>query len=376
MTIRTARRYAAALAALLSLAVPSAFGLDEIGTEFGNNPVSGFSNLTAGQLAILNDSHRVYLYHVQSDGFRSFVSGYFQGDTAGAQSALRRFAALDRNLNVVLLPGPREVTSFSGKEKVSADWEFYISTPSRFGRLPDDDARPILYLYVRMVGRPAVPAPPEQVARWLKALDAEEFEVRDRASGELEKQGAAVTTTLRKALEQQPSAEARRRIGLLLEKLERSPGVNLDVLVIPEGVRVLGPEDLLARNRAGLKSDNLRVRGEVAELMTRFGPDPAALATQIEMVSDKEAYTRQHAAAVLGRMGKAAAPALPALRARLDDPVPFVRNSCQTAIASIEAAEDDPGAVDRAKKAKAVREEITRVVKSRRGEGKEGSPRP
>ena len=109
----------------------------------------------------------------------------------------------------------------------------------------------------------------------LAELDAEKFKDRERAAGELEKEGVAVTAALRKALEGNPPAEARRRIGMLLAKLE-GPGVNLGVLAVPEGVRVLGPDDLLARNREGLKSANVRVRGEVATLMTRFGPDPAA----------------------------------------------------------------------------------------------------
>jgi hypothetical protein len=64
-------------------------------------------------------------------------------------------------------------------------------------------------------------------------------------------------------------------------------------------------------------------------------------------------------------MGKAATPALPALRARNDDPVPAVLKSCEEAVASIEAAKDEPGAAGRTAKAKAVREEIVRLVKAR-----------
>src|SRR5262249_9083930 len=152
-----------------------------------------------------------------------------------------------------------------------------------------------------------------------------------------------------------PPAEARRRIGMLLAKLE-GPGVNLGVLAVPEGVRILGPVDLMARIREGLKSENVRVRGEVATLMTRFGPDPAALATLIQMLENKDAHTRQHAVRVLGGMGKSAAAALPALRAGLDDPVKYVRADCQDAITAIEAAKDEPDAAERAKKAKVARE--------------------
>src|SRR5437868_4979476 len=101
MTIRPVRLYAAALATLLSLAAPPAFALDSIGADFGNAPFNGGPNLPFGLQSMLNDTHRVYLYHVASDGFKSFIAGYFQGDTAAANDALRRFAALEKGLDVV-----------------------------------------------------------------------------------------------------------------------------------------------------------------------------------------------------------------------------------------------------------------------------------
>jgi hypothetical protein len=356
------------------LAAPPAFALDLIGEDFGNAPFRGGTGLTNGLLSLLNDTDRVYLYHVESDGFKSFISGYFQGDTSAAHDYLRRFAALEKGLEVVLLPGPREVTSLDGKRKVSADWELHIPCVKEAGLRPDRrpvaEMKPTLYLYVRAPDRSAVPATPAQVARWLAGLDAEEFEDRERAFGELKKQGPAVTAALRKALKGKPPAEAGRRIGLLLARLDGLPGVNLGVLDIPEGVRVLGPDELLARNREALKSENVRAQGEVAALMTRFGPDPAALETLIQMVEDKQVHARQHAVRVLGRMGKAAAPALPALRAGLDDPVPYISADCKSAIAAIEAAKDEPDAAERAEKAKVVREEIGRFLKERPGQEK------
>jgi hypothetical protein len=356
--------FVAALAVCL-IATSSALGLDEIGEEFGNAPQAG---LSPGQLAILNDPHRVYLYHVASDGYKSYVAGYFQGDTAAAQDALRKFAALDKGLDVVLLPGPREVTTIAKKKRVNADWELRI--PERAGLRGHNptllvDARPTLYLYVRLAAGPANPATPEQVALWLKALDADNFKERDRASAELEKQGVNVLAALRTALQGQPSAEVRQRIGRLLGKLE-GPGINVNVLVIPDGVRFLGPDQLLARYREDLKSDEVRTSNEVPELMSRFRHDPALLPILTQLLSDKDGYKRQHAAVGLGRMGKAATPALPALRAAFDDPQRSER-AFQEAITSIEAAKDEPGAAERVAKVKAVREEIARFVKARTG---------
>lgn len=334
-------RFILALSLCLS-AVPPAFGMDSIGEQFGNGPVSGLQ-VTEGQRALLNDWHRVYLYFIDSDGFRSYICGYFQGDTAGAQAALRRFAALDKGLDVVLLPGPRTVLSFNGKQKVSADWELHIPVRDHGRRFGDEAkpaaaGKPTLYLYVRLADPPAVPpAAPEQVARWLKALDADAFADRERAYAELEKQGVNVIAALRKALEKPPSAEARRRMAMLLGKLEGLPGVHLNILTIPDGVRVLGPEQQLTRIREDLKSENIRARAGVADQMTRFGPDPAALALLKQLLADKSPYPRQHAAQVLSKM---------------------------------EAAKDEPGAAERAARAKRVREEIGRIVKARSAKAK------
>jgi hypothetical protein len=95
------------------------------------------------------------------------------------------------------------------------------------------------------------------------------------------------------------------------------------------------------------------------------------MAIQIQVLADKDAYPRQHAVRVLARMGKTAAPALPALRKGLDDPVPYVRADCRDAIAAIEAAKDEPDAAERAAEAKVVREEIGRFVKGRTGRARD-----
>jgi hypothetical protein len=290
MTARTANRYAAALAILLSVAAAPAIGLDEIGAMFGNAPLRGGTDLPPGQLAMLNDTHRVYVYFVRSDGYKSFYDGYFQGDTAAANAALRRYADLEKGLEVVLLPGPREVTSFGGKQKVRADWQLYVPDPQ--GR--QFDPKPTLYLYIRHVPprRPAVPASAAEVERWLVGLDAEAFRDRERAYEELAKQGPAVQNALHKALEGKPSAEARRRIGQLLAKLEGLPGVNLGELVVPDGVRLVGPDEFLARQREALKSENVRVRAEAAQRIAAIeaakeGPDAAEQAARTKVVREE-----------------------------------------------------------------------------------------
>jgi WD40 repeat protein len=78
-------------------------------------------------------------------------------------------------------------------------------------RVPDQ-AVPLLR---ERLARPAPAA--EQVAKLITQLDDDEFDVREKASAELEKIGAA-EAALRKALGGKPSPEARRRIEALLAK--------------------------------------------------------------------------------------------------------------------------------------------------------------
>jgi WD40 repeat protein len=63
-----------------------------------------------------------------------------------------------------------------------------------------------------------------EIDRLIADLDAEEFAVRERASAELRKAGAAPESALRRA-ERSPSAEVRRRVGELLEALQPPQGV-------------------------------------------------------------------------------------------------------------------------------------------------------
>jgi hypothetical protein len=67
----------------------------------------------------------------------------------------------------------------------------------------------------------AVPEPDRrQLERWLADLDSEEFAVREEAARELEKLEEAAGPALRACLQGKPSAEVRRRVEQLLERLQ------------------------------------------------------------------------------------------------------------------------------------------------------------
>src|SRR5262249_16756211 len=59
----------------------------------------------------------------------------------------------------------------------------------------------------------------DKIKRLIRDLDADEFDVREKATSELGSLGVAAQPALRAALEGEPSAEARRRLKGLLAKM-------------------------------------------------------------------------------------------------------------------------------------------------------------
>jgi WD40 repeat protein len=72
-------------------------------------------------------------------------------------------------------------------------------------------------------------------ARLIADLDSDQFEVRDRASRQLERAGASAELALRLAVEGQPSAEVRRRAGELLSRLTGARRGKFDRLLADLG---------------------------------------------------------------------------------------------------------------------------------------------
>lgn len=87
------------------------------------------------------------------------------------------------------------------------------------------------------------PLPKDRMDRLIKELDDEEFEVRDRATRELERYGAAAGAALRGLLDGNPSAELRTRASGLLKKIETSG------LESPEALRPLRALEVLETAR-------------------------------------------------------------------------------------------------------------------------------
>jgi RNA polymerase sigma factor (sigma-70 family) len=87
--------------------------------------------------------------------------------------------------------------------------------------------------------KPAAAPEPKQVAQWLKDLDNNSFEVREKAAKELEKVGNLGRPALEEALKNNPSAEARRRIEDLLDRLGSNAAESPDEWCHIRAVEVL-----------------------------------------------------------------------------------------------------------------------------------------
>ena len=208
------------------------------------------------------------------------------------------------------------------------------------------------------------PAPAAKISAWIEDLDSDKGKVRENASRELEKQGQAVEVTLRKALETTGSAEVKKRIRTLLGKLS---AINLDLLVFPKGITVIGPEDLVARCTKGSKSKEYVIRGIAASELADLEPDRKKAVEGLMKVlkDDKHEYVRRSVIGSLQREGWAARSALSELKKLADDPDVNIKNAVVQAVGVIEKAKEEAGGEERTKLVTAVREDIAAYLKAR-----------
>ncbi len=86
-------------------------------------------------------------------------------------------------------------------------------------RLAADPVRSVPYLRQRL--HPIAVVEEKRLARLITDLDSDRFEVREKATAELEKLGEAPLHTMQKALDGRPALETRRRLEQLIEKQVR-----------------------------------------------------------------------------------------------------------------------------------------------------------
>ena len=86
----------------------------------------------------------------------------------------------------------------------------------------------------------------KSIQAWVKKLDDDDFDTREKAAEQLAKFGATAGPALQKALDDNPSAEVRQRVSGLLEKLGK-PGSHPEDL---RGVRAMEALELIASPEA------------------------------------------------------------------------------------------------------------------------------
>lgn len=366
-------------ATVLLLSIGTAKVLALATEHFGNHPMPpgwGEQLVPRELMPLANHPSRFYWREINGD-----PQFFYRGNTATMNEALKLFAAKTL-CEVVLLPGPRDVQSLTGEKRMRCDWDLHPPGGLFSFRAEKEKGTnvitkvPTLTIYVGIIP-PEKPADAKQLERWLTDLDSAEFIVREGAAKELEKLGNAAGPALQKALAGKPSAETRRRIELLLQQLD---GIDLDQLKIPDGMKVIGAEQLRERYMQGLKSDDSDIRGHAVGGLGRlhdYGDD--ILPTLLDLLKqEKHEWVRRYVASVLSGMGAKAKAALPILKAGMDDPDQNVRNFFKHAIESIENPKPHgPTAAaeaERTAKQRAIRDSVAAYVRARAGEPENAAP--
>jgi WD40 repeat protein len=164
-----------------------------------------------------------------------------------------------------------------GREELTAHWNMLLEP---------DAARAYQAVHALITARQTVPffkqvlspvpAPDDKrLVQLITDLDSDQFEVREKASRELERSGEAVAAALRKVLAGKPSAEVRRSAGDILEKLEGTS---------PEQLQAL--RALIVLDRIG----DAHAR-QLLETVARGAPD-APLTRQAQALLARRATTR------------------------------------------------------------------------------------
>jgi hypothetical protein len=199
---------AAALLAIPSTALALAYG------EFGNAPRVKQPQWAGGVLDVVNLKTRFYYFWV--NGSETF---YYRGDARDLNEALQKYAGVKADeRRLVLLPGREQMQSSDGKP-IDINWRLHV--PEGIYLAVTKNKHAVLTAYIDSE-TPRGPLNRKKATGWVRALDDDSFMVREEASRELEKLGAAAKPLLRETLKGSPSPEVRRRINALLAKLKGS----------------------------------------------------------------------------------------------------------------------------------------------------------
>jgi WD40 repeat protein len=127
--------------------------------------------------------------------------------------------------------------------------------------------------------KPVVPVSKDEIARMIKDLDSDNFDVRQKGFDGLDRLGPLAQEALRKALAQELSLEARRKVEQLLEKLREGPtpaGMLREIRAL-EVLEVIGtPEARTLLEKMAGGAPNAPLTGAAKASLTRLPMRPAA----------------------------------------------------------------------------------------------------
>jgi hypothetical protein len=329
----------------------------------GNQPLGPESGYGKELLAAINTEERVYAYI--HDWHLTF---YFKGGPKALNEAMRRFAAIPSDgREIILLPVPAKPLIHD--KPINYNWCLRVpgSRQGLGGRrvvIRDSevaDNRATLTIYIPEPLPPA-PADPRKARKWIADLGSDDFKTRELAAKELGALGPPVASLLREAIAGGQSVEARDRMEKLLAGVSKD--IRVDVLELPDGVPVASMDLLLARCRKELTNKDPEIRGEAASSLADHEAPAEEILPDLERVLKTETAPSPlvGAARAAWKLGAAARPLVPTLRATAKTADKNVAIYCEQAINNIEKATAETVPDGEAKRRATIRKEIREFV--------------
>jgi hypothetical protein len=149
-----------------------------------------------------------------------------------------------------------------------ADGAVALKAVCRLARAPEQS---LPYIRAHLGKEPA--ADPERLARLVADLDADEFAARQAASVELARLGKLAEAALKRALENMPSPEVRRRAEALLKRLEEGKAASAELQTrraVEVLERIATPEARTVIEALAKETGNPRVAEEARATLDRL----------------------------------------------------------------------------------------------------------
>jgi hypothetical protein len=355
------KRCALVFGLLSFLAIPApAFALREV--IVGNQPL-GPGGYSKEVLAAANVQERVYL---SAHAMEGSLTMYYKGGPKALNESIRHFAAVPADKHeIIILPVPAKPLTHSNKP-IPYDWVMYIPTERAVRGKIKVPGTATLTIYVPE-HLPPPPADAVAARKWIADLGRDDFKVRERAAKELSALGPSVAPVLHDALKGRVSPEARDRMERLLADV--STVIRADVLKIPDGIPVVGWEELLAKFRKDMADTDPRIRGNAAwHIVFELGASADDVLPDIEKMLKTEKETNPLAGAgwAAYHLGAGAKPLLPLLKEHVRSADKAVADICRQAIEQIERSKPETVSDADAKKRATIRKEIHEFIEARK----------